>query len=112
MDSSRNDLACLFSQAGYASTLEHAGRWLATLPESEREAMFATEPELREDYIEPYGDRQNELVLIGQWMDREAVEQSLDACLWVDEKMVAAWDSFHDPLRPTPGTDQFVTYSD
>ncbi|WP_214775208.1 GTP-binding protein [Exiguobacterium sp. s37] len=106
---SRNDLACLFSQAGYASTLEHAGRWLATLPESEREAMFASEPELREDYIEPYGDRQNELVLIGQRMNRETVEQSLDACLLTDEEMVAEWDSFHDPL---PGTGQLVTYSD
>ncbi|WP_214874449.1 GTP-binding protein [Exiguobacterium sp. CH10] len=105
----RNDLACLFSQAGYASTLEHAGRWLATLPKSEREAMFATEPELREDYIEPYGDRQNELVLIGQRMDRETVERSLDACLLTDEEMETSWDTFHDPL---PGTGQFVTYSD
>jgi hypothetical protein len=42
-------------------------------------------------------------------MDRDAVEQSLDACLLTDEEMVAEWDSFHDPL---PGTGQLVTYSD
>ncbi len=71
--------------------------------------MFASEPELREDYIEPYGDRQNELVLIGQRMDRETVERSLDTCLLMDEEIVEPWNAFHDPL---PGNGQLVTYSD
>lgn len=104
---SRNDLACLFSQAGYASTLEHAGRWLATLPEEERRLMFAAEPELAEDYIEPYGDRQTELVLIGQRMDRARVESMLDTCLLTDEEMALDWTMLEDTL---PGNG-VVTFS-
>lgn len=95
---SRNDLACLFSQAGYASTLEHAGRWLATLPEEERRLMFAAEPELTADYVEPYGDRQTELVLIGQRMERSVIEAELDDCLLTDEEMTSDWTTLQDTL--------------
>ncbi|WP_214833359.1 GTP-binding protein [Exiguobacterium sp. E4787] len=95
---SRNDLACLFSQAGYASTLEHAGRWLATLPKEERRLMFAAEPELAADYVEPYGDRQTELVLIGQRMERSVIEAGLDACLLTDEEMTLDWTTLQDTL--------------
>lgn len=104
---SRNDLACLFSQAGYASTLEHAGRWLATLPEDERRHMFAAEPELAADYVEPYEDRQTELVLIGQRMDRAIIEQELDHCLLTDEEMALDWSTLRDTL---PGN-EVVTFS-
>ncbi|MFK3987169.1 GTP-binding protein [Exiguobacterium mexicanum] len=104
---SRNDLACLFSQAGYASTLEHAGRWLATLPEDKRHHMFAAEPELAADYVEPYGDRQTELVLIGQRMDRAIIEQELDHCLLTDEEMALDWSTLRDTL---PGN-EVVTFS-
>ncbi|WP_214797538.1 GTP-binding protein [Exiguobacterium sp. s5] len=104
---SRNDLACLFSQAGYASTLEHAGRWLATLPEDERRHMFTAEPELAADYVEPYGDRQTELVLIGQRMDRAIIEQELDHCLLTDEEMALDWSTLRDTL---PGN-EVVTFS-
>ncbi|MFY9857011.1 MAG: GTP-binding protein, partial [Exiguobacterium chiriqhucha] len=95
---SRNDIACLFSQAGYASTLEHAGRWLATLPEEERSLMFTAEPELAADYVEPYGDRQTELVLIGQRMERAVIEAGLDACLLTDEEMALDWTTLQDTL--------------
>lgn len=95
---SRNDIACLFSQAGYASTLEHAGRWLATLPEEERSLMFTAEPELAADYVEPYGDRQTELVLIGQRMERSVIEAGLDACLLTDEEMALDWTTLQDTL--------------
>lgn len=104
---SRNDLACLFSQAGYASTLEHAGRWLATLPEDERRHIFAAEPELAADYVEPYGDRQTELVLIGQRMDRAIIEQELDHCLLTDEEMALDLSTLRDTL---PGN-EVVTFS-
>ncbi|WP_214714862.1 GTP-binding protein [Exiguobacterium sp. s151] len=95
---SRNDIACLFSQAGYASTLEHAGRWLATLPEEERSLMFTAEPELAADYVEPNGDRQTELVLIGQRMERAVIEAGLDACLLTDEEMALDWTTLQDTL--------------
>jgi len=95
---SRNDLACLFSQAGYASTLEHAGRWLATLPEEERRLMFTADPELAADYVEPYGDRQTELVLIGQRMERSVIEAGLDACLLTDAEMALDWTTLEDTL--------------
>ena len=105
---SRNDVACLFSQAGYASTLEHAGRWMATLPKEELDQLFVGDPELEADFDPSFGDRQTELVLIGQRMNRDVVEQSLDACLLTDDEMAQNWNELHDPL---PGVEQVITYS-
>ncbi len=69
--------------------------------------MFAAEPELAADYVEPYGDRQTELVLIGQRMDRAIIEQELDHCLLTDEEMTLDWSTLRDTL---PGN-EVVTFS-
>ena len=51
---------------------------------------------------EPYGDRQNELVVIGHDMDEKAVRQELDACLVTPEEFEAGielWTSYEDPFK-------------
>ncbi|WP_065408936.1 GTP-binding protein [Pseudobacillus wudalianchiensis] len=97
---SRNDTACIVSQAGPSIVFQGAGEWLAAYPEAEREQVLQEEPELLERWHEEYGDRMTELVLIGISMDKEAIEQSLDNCLLTDTEQQEEWSALKDPLPP------------
>jgi hypothetical protein len=51
---------------------------------------------------EPYGDRRQEIVLIGMGMDKEALTAFLDTALLTDEEMQvgpSAWQSLFDPFE-------------
>ncbi len=75
------DTCYVFDQAGKQVTLRNAGLWYATMPKAELEDMMRSEPSLRRDWDETYGDRMQKLVFIGQKMDKEKICQELDACL-------------------------------
>lgn len=76
-----NDMSYLFEQAGSLKKLTEAGLWYATAPEEELQRLMATENGLKNDWDERYGDRMIKLVIIGQNLDRAAIEAALDACL-------------------------------
>jgi G3E family GTPase len=99
---SRDEIAANISQAGPSIQFGPAGYWIATLPEDERERLFAEEPELHENWDEAWGDRQCELVFIGIDMDKDAIAEKLDYCLLTDEEMKKDWRSLHDPLPAWP----------
>lgn len=71
----------IFEQAGKDASVRCLGRWIASLNESERERALAEEPEVKKEWDSEYGDREIRLVFIGQKMDRQRIEASLDACL-------------------------------
>lgn len=75
------DMSFLFEQAGSQKKLTQAGLWFATAPEEELQQLMMTEPGLAKDWDPVYGDRMIKLVIIGQQLDREAIESMLDACL-------------------------------
>lgn len=75
------DMSFLFEQAGSQKKLTQAGLWFATAPEEELQQLIMTEPGLAKDWDPVYGDRMIKLVIIGQKLDREAIESMLDACL-------------------------------
>jgi len=86
---SRRDEAINFSQAGGSSRLERAGVWWASMPFSERinYASFVD----NKDYIEnkwskKWGDRMNELVFIGQDIQKEEMTAELESCLLQDDE--------------------------
>lgn len=79
--SDNTDMSYLFEQAGVQKKLTEAGQWYATAPQDELERMLATEPGLRRDWDDEYGDRMQKLVFIGQHLDKEAITAALDACL-------------------------------
>jgi len=80
----RPDQAMSFSQAGGSSRLDPAGVWWCSMPYQERIA-YADFVENR-DFIESmwdkdFGDRQNELVFIGQHLQNEKLLAQLESCL-------------------------------
>ena len=100
--SSRPTEAGFWSQAGSHLTIEGAGVWLADeglTPEDLDDPEVRTEVAASWDPV--WGDRRNELVIIGVELDRAAVTEVLDACLLTDAEMVAgldAWRRHPDPL--------------
>ena len=79
--SHNRDMCYLFEQAGVQKNLSESGLWYATAPAAELERLMASDPTLRMDWDDTYGDRMVKLVFIGQHLDREALAASLDACL-------------------------------
>jgi G3E family GTPase len=75
------DKCYVFEQAGVQKSLKDAGYWYATMPEDKLKAMLASEPGLRRDWDETYGDRMVKIVFIGQNLDKKAIAEAMDKCL-------------------------------
>lgn len=98
----RHDLGGEWSVVGNIVSCDPLGYWLAATPQEdwpEDEDFIA---ESKEFWREPYGDRRQELVLIGCNIDEAAITKALDDCLLTDEEMVdgpLAWAAFDDPFE-------------
>lgn len=75
------DMCYLFEQAGQQKIIRQAGKFYATMPENELQRMLDTDPTLRRDWDETYGDRMQKIVFIGQNLDKEEITRLLDECL-------------------------------
>jgi G3E family GTPase len=100
---SRHDHVGMWHQAGGACALSGAGSWWASVPVAE----WPDEPELRAE-IEAnsrgtFGDRRQELVVIGRGVDEQDLRRRLDACLLDEGEMalgVEGWSALEDPFAP------------
>ncbi|MCP3794154.1 GTP-binding protein [Paenibacillus sp. CH40] len=92
------DWAASISQAGPSIQFGPAGSWLAALSEEERQEIVAADPEALDHWDEQWGDRMNEIVMIGIGMNRPDLEEELDECLLNDNEMDMDWSSFENPL--------------
>lgn len=75
------DICYVFEQAGKQINLRNAGQWYATMPQFQLREFLDKNPKLKKDWEEPYGDRMQKLVFIGQNLDKEAITKALDTCL-------------------------------
>lgn len=74
-------MSLLFETAGRQKSIRESGYWYATAPKEELELFMQQDPSLRRDWDETYGDRMCKLVIIGQNLDKPAIEAALDKCL-------------------------------
>lgn len=81
---SRPELAISFSQAGGSLRVEQAGTWWSAMPYSERiryAAFVNHQEEIESRWSKLWGDRLNELVFIGQDLDKEECRDAIRQCL-------------------------------
>lgn len=81
---SRPEQALSWSQAGGSLRAESAGVWWSSMPYSQRirYAVFVDNQKLIEsDWHKDFGDRHNEIVIIGQNLDVDRITRDLDTCL-------------------------------
>jgi len=103
---SRMGVAGDWAQAGGVCRPAAAGAWWAALDPAEwpvdEAGRAEVEADMQVDGIPaPYGDRRQELVLIGLDLDRPALEACLDECLLTDAELAAgpdAWAAYPDPF--------------
>ena len=82
------DMSYIFEQAGSQKQLVQYGRWYATMPEEELNALLEEEPNLAKEWDEKYGDRMQKIVFIGQKLDKTALTETLDACLDLSDEVI------------------------
>ncbi|MBM0105894.1 GTP-binding protein [Steroidobacter sp. S1-65] len=85
------------SQAGGMLQHKAVGFWWAVAPEADRQRAR----ESIEDWDPNFGDRRQEIAIIGIGMDEAALRRRLDACLLTDAEMaegIRAWRSLPDPF--------------
>ncbi len=100
---SRSDQALVWGQAGGSLRYDPAGSWWAAIPVAEREQM----PDFNDNFdaiqkrwSPVWGDRKNELVFIGQDLEKEQITAQLNRCLLRDWE-VDMWregEVFEDPF--------------
>lgn len=100
---SRPHDALNFSQAGGSFRLEKAGVWWCSMPMNQRvqyESFMKNQSYIEERWDKNWGDRINELVFIGQDLDKEQMLQDLETCLITDleAKMMKGGRNFEDPF--------------
>lgn len=100
---SRHDFVGMWHQAGGACALSGAGTWWATVPRDEWPEDGETRQEIEANSEGEYGDRRQELVVIGRAFDEPDLRARLDACLLGDDEMSQgpeAWAQLEDPFAP------------
>jgi G3E family GTPase len=97
---SRPNEAILWSQAGGSSKAEPYGKWWASTSMAQRAASadyLENQEEIMKKWDRDFGDRINELVIIGTDLKREVIEQELSSCLvsmseWETSKQKKNWN--------------------
>ncbi len=109
---SRHDMAGVWSLAGHIHTLFAFSPWFMALdhdlwPWEDRPMI----DRLKGLWQEPYGDRRQEIVVIGRELDEQHIRNLMDAALLTDEEFSdgpEAWGSYPDPLPSwRPGEPEF-----
>lgn len=81
---SRSNNALIWSTAGGSLKADNAGVWWSSMPYSERinyAAFNENSSTIESDWDAIFGDRKNELVFIGQHLDKKNIINQLESCL-------------------------------
>ncbi len=98
---SRMNDSGIWSQAGKASSHQGGGRWWSAVPQDQWPSHPQARAAISRECKGPFGDRRQELVLIGRNLDRAQLKARLDACLLNDSELVigsVGWRQLNDPF--------------
>ena len=97
----RPEYAGQWSQAGGIARYGFAGLFWKAVPKKdwpEDEEYLAS---IKNQWVEPFGDMRQELVFIGQGLDKEKMTQKLNECLLTEEEVLKGreyWETLKDPF--------------
>ena len=95
----RPDWAAEFSLAGALSSVAPLGRWWASVPQDRLPDHPQAQAEIARNWVEPWGDRRQELVFIGAGLERETISARLnDALVNTTDFHPDAWTDMADPF--------------
>lgn len=97
----QHNTVSIWSQAGSVISLEYGGEWWACVSPDELPLDPALRAEIEQQFSGEFGDRRQEIVVIGMNMDVSQVSRVLDSCLLTDEEMrlgARQWSSLPDPF--------------
>uniref|UniRef100_UPI00374DE2A0 GTP-binding protein n=1 Tax=Undibacterium sp. TaxID=1914977 RepID=UPI00374DE2A0 len=98
---SRMAFAGEWSQAGGICRHHAAGLWWSAVDRNDWPDDLQSLQRIADKSEAPFGDRRQELVLIGMEMDKQEIHDKLDACLLTDSEMAlgeSRWEQFNDPF--------------
>jgi G3E family GTPase len=94
----RPEWAAEYSLAGALSSVKPLGSWWAAVPRERWPSHPDALAEMKGNWIEPWGDRRQELVFIGHGMDQAAIRKALDDALVGQDFTPEAWTGMSDPF--------------
>lgn len=94
------EYAWLWHQAGGIARYHMAGLFWQAVPAADWPQDADSQQAIMQSWAEPFGDRRQELVFIGQQLDKTAILAQLDACLLTDAEL--ALGEAHWQQLPTP----------
>jgi len=100
---SRPSVMGLWSQAGASGNVTANGMWYGALPREEWPTDEETRSQLERDWIEPWGDRRQEIVVIGTSMNEPELRRRFDRALLTSTEFdlgVETWMQLDDPFPP------------
>jgi G3E family GTPase len=101
---SRPNQALTWGQAGGSLKADSAGVWWSSMPLGVRtqfQNFIDLQNEIEENWDAKFGDRKNELVFIGQDLDKEQIIAQLNNCLALDHEIEdIEWEDGHDDNFP------------
>ena len=97
----RPQLAGQWSQAGGIASYGFAGMFWKAIPEKDWPDDEDYLASIKKQWVEPFGDMRQELVFIGQGLDRSKMIEALDECLLSEEEVLKGksyWSTLSDPF--------------
>jgi G3E family GTPase len=98
---SRPEFAGQWSQAGGIARYGFAGMFWKAIPEKNWPTDEEYLASIKKSWVEPFGDMRQELVFIGQGLDKSGMASALDDCLLSEEDVLrgkAYWTTLQDPF--------------
>lgn len=98
---SRPQFCGQWSQAGGVARYGFAGMFWRSIPKDNWPTDKESLEEIQKQWVEPFGDMRQELVFIGQKLDKAAMISALDQCLLSEEELLKGknhWRTLSDPF--------------